>query len=364
MSIETKTEFFVGRIPIRNIWALMAYAGESRLGNKTGRFSALDETAQIPDLIAELLIRAVDIRLKRGLSLGYVYREADLNRIRGKLDLLTTDTKLLLQKGRARCRYQELSFDTPRNQFVVYALTQISKVTESNSLARTCLALAHRLIRCGVTLRRISIIELAQDQLGRHDAADREMIELAKMAIELTLPSENAGRIPIKNPEKEDWWIRRLFEKAVAGFYRHTLDPKLYKVRTGTVLDWPAEIHTPGLRSILPTMRLDITIESEQPKNKLVIDTKFTEIVTDGWMRTKSLKSAYLYQIYTYLRSQESADPISLTTSGLILHPAIEDSYFESMTLQGHKLSFATIDLTTSISEIKDSLKFIFSRAL
>ena len=37
---------------------------------------------------------------------------------------------------------------------------------------------------------------------------------------------------------------------------------------------------------------------------RIVIDTKFTSIVTAGWYREETLRSGYVYQIYAYLRSQ------------------------------------------------------------
>jgi 5-methylcytosine-specific restriction enzyme subunit McrC len=56
---------------------------------------------------------------------------------------------------------------------------------------------------------------------------------------------------------------------------------------------------------------------------RIVIDTKFTSIVTSGWYREETLRSGYVYQIYAYLRSQVGrGDSFADCASGL-LHPSI-----------------------------------------
>jgi hypothetical protein len=50
--------------------------------------------------------------------------------------------------------------------------------------------------------------------------------------------------------------------------------------------------------------------------------------------------------MYSYLRSQaRSDDPLSMSSEGILLHPAINADVDESVTLQGHTLSFMTVDL-------------------
>ena len=66
---------YVGRIPVRNLWLLMLYA--SNLFRQTDRVkrTAVEENPDdIPDLVAEILTRSVERRLKRNLSFGYLAR--------------------------------------------------------------------------------------------------------------------------------------------------------------------------------------------------------------------------------------------------------------------------------------------------
>ena len=59
----------VGRIPVRNLWLLMLYASRLYRGLPTvRRFAAEENPDEIPDLVAEILTRAVERRLRRNLS--------------------------------------------------------------------------------------------------------------------------------------------------------------------------------------------------------------------------------------------------------------------------------------------------------
>ena len=104
-------------------------------------------------------------------------------------------------------------------------------------------------------------------------------------------------------------------------------------------------------------MRTDIVIDHRDRPQRLVIDTKFTGILTRGWYREQSLRAGYVYQLYAYLRSQEGRDdraaPWADSAAGLLLHPAIDADVDESVSIQGHRLRFATVDLAASHAEIK-----------
>ena len=94
---------------------------------------------------------------------------------------------------------------------------------------------------------------------------------------------------------------------------------------------------------------------------RIVIDTKFTSIVTSGWYREETLRSGYIYQIYAYLRSQEGrGDPLADFASGLLLHPAIGQMVDETVVIQGHPVRFATVDLTTTPAKIREQLLRFF----
>ncbi len=348
---------FIGRIPVRNIWLLMLYASELLQTSEHALVDAERNPEEIADLVARLLAQAVEERQRRQLSLGYRSRSADLSRVRGRIDVLRTERRQLLARGVVACRFVELSVDTPRNRFVRGALETVARIVLQPDLRHRCRRLAADMQALGVSGAMPSRSELSADRIGRHDAADREMLAAAKLAMDLALPTEQAGTRPLPMPDREEQWARRLFERAVGGFYRAVLPSGSWDVRTGSPLDWPIDWCSQGARDILPGMRTDVVLDDLAAGRRIVIDTKFTGIVTAGWRREATLRSGYLYQIYAYLRSQAGrGDPLADGAEGLLLHPAIDETVDEAITLQGHGIRFATVDLAAENSAIRARL--------
>lgn len=354
---ESATAGFIGRIPVRNIWLLMLYASD--LFRKAGptRVDVERNPDEIADLIAELLAQAVEERQRRQLSLGRRTRSADLSRVRGRIDVLRTERRQLLARGAVACRFVELSVDTPRNRYVRGALEAVARLVTRPELRHRCRRLAADMQALGVAGVMPSRAELSTDRIGRHDATDSEMLAAAMLAMDLVLPTERAGPRALPMPDREEQWARRLFERAVGGFYRTVLQPERWRVRTGGSLDWPLDWSSEGARDILPGMQTDIVLDDTLIGRRIVIDTKFTGIVTAGWRREATLRSGYLYQIYAYIRSQAGrGDPLADKAEGLLLHPAIGEMIDEVISVHGHLIRFATVDLAAESGAIRQQL--------
>ncbi|WP_404360405.1 5-methylcytosine-specific restriction endonuclease system specificity protein McrC [Methylotuvimicrobium sp. KM1] len=354
---------YIGRIPVRNLWLLMFYASDLFKHQGAGKIALEDAPDDIPDLVAEILIRIVEKRLMHNLSFGYRTKQADLSRVRGRIDHFRTERQQLLLRGRVACQFEELTVNTPRNRYVRAALNVLSGLVNRPVLMHKCRALAGNLFQMGVTGEKPSRAQVSIDRFGRHDSDDQQMVAAAHLAFELALPTEQSGTSHLTQPEKEITWLRRLFEKAVAGFYDVVLSADGWRVSAGKKISWQITEKTEGIDRILPSMVTDIQLEHQSTSQRVIIDTKFNAIVTSGWYREETLRSGYLYQIYTYLRSQEqSCDPLSLSASGMLLHPSIEKLVDESVVIQGHQIRFATVDLSKSTNEIRERLLQIVRR--
>lgn len=355
----------IGRIPVRNLWLLFLYASDS--ARFLDRFDAeVEDSPDLPTLIGRLLAYAVEHRLRRNLSRGYQKKVAILTRVRGRIDILTTYSEELLKKGQIACRFDEHTIDTPRNRLVRAALDAVSTRVNDQGLAHRCRMLAGDLGRMGVSGLRPSHNEIASDQIGRHDAEDRLMVTLSRFVFDLVLPTEDAGGHSLTRIVRDEIFVRKLFEKAVGNFYAAELRvDEGWEVRTGKRLDWNYSDSSPGIREILPGMQTDIILENRRAQRRIVIDTKFTAILTSTVYREAILKSGYIYQMYAYLRSQEGrGDDLAETAEGLILHPSIGHSVDEFVRIQGHKIRFATVDLTASSHDILSRLRSLSSEKL
>ncbi len=362
--VESANVPTIGRIPIKNIWLLMLYASELyRELPRARSVDVEDDPDDLPNLVAEILTHAVERRMRRNLSFDYRRRRADLDRVRGRIDILRTERRQLLQRGRVACTFEELTVDTPRNRFVRAALDLLGRLASDMELAHRCRAQSAKMERAGVIgdIRRTTVT--AHERFGRLGAEDRQMMSAARLAFDLALPTEDTGAFHLATPEKEEHWVRRLFERAVGGFYEVALSPKGWRIHRGRWFRWPVDAKSPGIDAVLPSMQTDIELERPNSVNtegiprRIVIDTKFTSIIAPGRHDNQRLDSKHIYQIYAYLRSQEGdADPASLDAAGVLLHPSVGERFDESAVIQGHEIRFATVDLAADGSYIRSQL--------
>ncbi len=365
---ETVTVPTIGRIPVRNIWLLMLYASELyRELPKAQSVNVEDDPDELPNLVAELLTHAVERRMRRNLNYGYQHRQADLNRVRGRIDLLRTERRQLLQRGRVACSFEELTVDTPRNRFVKAALNLLNRIVGKDDLAHRCRNVAASMERAGVTGDLVSNNRRRPrtplSRLGRLGVNDREMLAAARLAFDLALPTEDVGTSHLTTPDKDEVWARKLFEKAVGGFYDVVLFPQGWRVSQGSRIYWPVGDQSAGIADILPSMQTDIVLERpvlnhpDGRKEKMVVDTKFASILKPGQFEKQRLRSEYIYQVYAYLMSQErEADPASLDSTGILLHPSVGEDLDEYAVIQSHKIRFVTVNLAEDSRTIRRQL--------
>jgi 5-methylcytosine-specific restriction enzyme subunit McrC len=343
----------VGKIPIKNVWLLFLYA--SGLAQFSDRFEAeVEESPDLKSLIARLLCYAVEKRLRRNLSFGYRHRNETLKRIRGRIDILKTVSGDLFRRGEVACRFEELTIDTPRNRLVRAALSRLSSILDDNDLAHRCRTLANDLGRVGVSGAEPTRVEMAADQVARHEGDDRLMVSL-----DLILPMEAAGSRTVPKAEREETEFRKLFEKAIGNFFAAELEREDgWRVYPGKQFAWPAQSASHGFAAFMPIMITDIIIENEREARRIIIDTKFTDILTASKYDAERFKTGHLYQLYAYLRSQEKDhDPRSFDSEGWLLYPSIGRDIDEAAIIQGHRVRLVTIDLSLPSSEIIERLR-------
>ncbi|WP_082577384.1 MULTISPECIES: 5-methylcytosine-specific restriction endonuclease system specificity protein McrC [unclassified Massilia] len=345
----------IGRVPVRNLWLLMFYASDLFKVRGAGPGGIDEAPDDLPHLVAEILAHSVEQRIRRHLTQGYQPRHAVLNRVRGRIDVLKTVRQRLLERGMVACRFEELTVNTPRNRLVHTALESVSRLVKDRDLRCRCRGLAGTMRAMGVSVEPPTRTQIAAERFGRNDAQDRVMVESAKLALELALPTEDGTR-ELPQPDREGTWVRNLFEKAVRGFYEVVLKPEGWRVSKRRWF-WQATPKTNGLEAILPNMESDVVLEHAGAGRRIVIDTKFTSIVIPGWHREWTLDSGYIYQMYAYLQSQVGlGDPLADSASGILLHPAVGTMVDEEVEIQGHSIRFATVDLMASPSAIRSQL--------
>ena len=333
----------------------MLYASDLFRMNAKDQLQVEEMLDYLPDVVAQMLAQAVKERLQRNLHRTYEPQRGVLDRVRGGIDLLRTESRQLIRQGKVACRFEDLSIDTTRNRYVKAALESIASKVSASSLRHLCRTLARILKSIGVSDYVPSYREVSTDRFGPHDIEERFMVAVARLAFDLDLPVEIQGDRLLGRSDHDVRWLRKLFQRAVYGFYKVNLSPHGWSVHHGSRIYWPVDASTPGLSGILPIMETDIELIHLQSQRKIVIDTKFTSLIKPARFR-ETISSNYLYQIYSYLRSQVDESPLSRCAEGVLLHPTTELPVNEIASIQGHILRFTTVDLSGSPTAFKDGL--------
>ena len=345
----------MNKIPIKNIWWLMLYASELRAHDMTGRFGVEDNPDYMPRLVAEILIHAIRRRLLRNLSVELQSRQADLARVRGRIDHIRTGRHCLLEQGKIACVFEYFTVNTPKNQYVKAALDSLSRIMKDKELKRSCHIYSRALERAGVA--RYAPMNTIRAKMPNtiSNPEDRQMLAAAELAHNMRIPTEETGDSYMLVTDRNEKWLRRLFEKAIWGFYDAVLSHHEWSVRHGERIYWQQEFPTIRIKDILPDMQTDIVLERIDTKTRMIIDTKFTTMVTENQYGKLRLKSDHIFQLYSYLKSQENNES-SYAASGMLLYPSVGENVDESVTIQGHRIRFATVDLAADSVDIRKRL--------
>ena len=116
-----------------------------------------------------------------------------------------------------------------------------------------------------------------------------------------------------------------------------------------------------AITEYLPRMQVDVLLTNPLRNRQIIVDTKFTGILGFGKYGSVVFKSPHLYQLYTYIRSQEATLPSC--REGVLLYPATGRKFRERAWLQGILLRMETVDLMQPWQEIEQELLALFADA-
>lgn len=342
------------QIPIRNLWLLQFFASDLFRIDGYGPVSAEDAPEELPDLAARILADEVAQRLHRGLSVGFRSVTRNERRVRGRINQLTTERHQLLSRGQVNCTFDEIVTDIPSNRLARAALERAAALVPDRPRYRS---LARQLEMAGVLGACPRLAEVPHIRQQRLLQRDRTMLAAAELLLSFAVPTTEEGDRHLPLPADDDPYLRKLFEHAAYGIYRHHLVPQGWKVKHGPTQQWDISEASTGMAAVLPSMQLDIVLEHPNPDGagprRVVIDTKFTAVTKAGHYRAATLSSGYVYQIYAYLKSQAAAEG-DHPSEGLMLHPVVDGHFDEEVVIQGRRIRFATVDLTAPGWQIAD----------
>ena len=347
----------IERIPIRNIYYLLLYAW-NRLEEAEVVDVSTEDAASLLNLFAMVLIGGTQHLLKRGLDRGYIPFQEDLRGIRGKINFGMTLKRQLMANALLACEFDDLSHNVVHNQILrttVAALAISSDV--DNSLRGELADLCRRL--SAIDEITLSPTIFHRVSLHRNNAFYGFLMDVCEMVYQYYLVSEEPGKERFRNFIRDENKMPQVFEDFVRNFFKIELEGKYtgYWVKGSEIIFWNVEAPESEDIKYLPTMVTDISLKT--PDGYLIIDAKYYKNTLHAYYDEK-IRSANLYQLFSYLKNIEAKGPNYKRASGILLYPTVKHSLDLNYEIQGHRISIKTIDLARQWQTIRtDLLKIV-----
>ena len=323
----------------------------------------VEDAPNLDALLVSILAKLVQQRLRIGLGRNYIDEERLLRGLRGRVDFSESLKRLALQNGQAYCRFQEFSLNAPKNQIVRSTLTRVGQVGQvaGDPATRELRQTVRRLSRDleGVDLVELSLAFIHRQNLGRNDNDYRLMLAICDLLLARQMPTEAASYRSLPGMNRDAMTLHAVYEKFVANFYRLHLSG--WSVSAQSHLDW----NGPNTSAYLPIMQPDVVLQHRASGRLIVLDTKYTaNILSSGQYGQLKFDSSHIYQVYTYLRSQEHLSEQHRHAAGVLLYPAVEWPLSEEVNIDGHSIGFETVDLALAWKDIQSKLLAIANQRL
>src|SRR5258706_2006439 len=349
-------------IPIRNLWHMCLYAWNEVPLKNHWTLDVAEEAPTLDALLASILVKLVQQRLRIGLGRSYVNEHQSIRGIRGRIDFAESLKQQAFEQGQAVCEFQQYSANAPKNQIIRSTLTRLVQIgnfgpdyTQANELSHTLRMLTRALD--GVDLIELKLDFIRRQQFDRNDVDYHLMMAICELILLRQMPSEQGAELGLPALDRDALILYNIYERFVANFYRIHLHG--WKVVRQKQLDW----HDKSQNRLMPSLRPDLVLEELTTGRMLILDTKFTaqNLVTNPWGK-RTFDSSHLYQIYTYLRTQEHLSEPHSRATGILLYPTVDHNLSENIELENHTIRIESIDLTAQWQNIEQELLYIINK--
>lgn len=344
-------------IPIRNLWYMLLYAWNEAPATSPATLDDIENSPSLDALLASVLARLMQNRLRIGLGRSYINEQQPLKGIRGRLLFTESLKRQAFERGQAVCEFQQYSLNVPKNQIVRSTLARLVQTGQFGPDEARAEALRHtlrRLIRDldGIDLVGLKLDFIRRQQLGRNDRDYRLMLAICELLLQRQMPADVTGDQRLPGLNHADLVMYKVYERFVANFYQMHL-PR-WEVTPQKRLGW----HEKQTSPYLPSLQPDLILREKATGRIVVLDTKFTagSLVKGQWGNL-SFDSGHLYQLYTYLKTQEHLSAQHREACGILLYPAvIQSPISERIKIQEQTLRIETVDLCQPWQEIEQYL--------
>ncbi|RUU14455.1 hypothetical protein EOD23_00985 [Mesorhizobium sp. USDA-HM6] len=336
------------KIPIRNLYYLLLYAwGYFQAGAVTD--VGTDNSPDLPNLFARILVERTRTLLRRGLDRGYHSQIQETRAPRGRLLVGEVVKQQTLRRGAVVCQTDELTSDVLHNRILLSSLLRLAHCTEVRSDVRHDLQIVASRFQ-GVSPIRLSADIFHRVQLSRNTSQYGLLMKICEFVFWSLMPDQDGSNSRFQNILDDETRMSAVFEEFLRGFYRAELRDRSVG---SEMMTWSASARNPSHLVLLPAMQTDITIRSAT--ETLIIDAKFYREALGGGRYSARLRSAHLYQLATYLTHAQKREPGRLIR-GLLVYPQTQSALDLEYEMLGFPVRVSTVDLSAGWMQIRDEL--------
>jgi 5-methylcytosine-specific restriction enzyme subunit McrC len=336
------------QIPIQNIYYLLCYAWNKLEESKIVDVNEID-TTELIDLFAKILSNSCSRLLKQGLDRYYIEHEDVIMGIKGKFNFSATIKQNVLPLSKTACIYDEFDYDILHNQILK---TTIGKLLRTKNLDSTLRDELHKIYLKFPPISEIVIRKSMYNQirLHRNNYHYDFILKVCQIVNENLFIDESKGNYKLKDFTREEKAMARLFEAFVRNFYKVETD---FSVSSDSI-KWQLKSDNAEDLEMLPTMLTDITLQ--KGNKKIILDTKYYKEAFQARYDKKKINSNNLYQLFSYLKNQETDSDLTLNCEGILLYPSIQNDFIHSFKYENHKIKIMSINLNQDWQNIRSDL--------
>ena len=332
-------------ILIKNIYYMLSYAF-AVLDQGDYEEIATEDFDNIHNLFAAILSKGINRQLKQGLYREYLNSKENVVVARGKINVPGTMQNKLARKHILNCEYDELSENNLMNQVLkttVVLLLRHAKVNVEykNELKKEMLFFSN------VDTVDPSEIRWSNIRFQRNNNAYRMLIGLCRLIFDGMLLTTDSGEYRLATfLDKQK--MSHLYEKFILEYYKK--EHRELHVSSSQI-PWNLDDDE---NDMLPIMQSDIMLNGND--KTLIIDAKYYKTSTQSRYDTTTIRSAHLYQIYSYVKNYDKDRTGNVL--GMLLYAKTDEETPPNGTysMDGNKIMVRTLDLNCDFAEIRRQL--------
>ena len=343
-------------IPVHNIYYMLSYAFKA-LNSQGFRQMVTESFQNLGDLCAAILCKGVSLQIKQGLARAYIVRTEPLSALRGRIDIQESIKTQSLLRQRLVCTYDDFSINTPLNQII--KTTMILLINGDIDRERKKELRKLLVYFAGIDTLDIHNINW-HIQYNRQNETYRMLMSVCYLIVKGLLQTQEDGSTKMMDFFDEQRMCR-LYEKFILEYYRKEYR-NLGAVANASQIPWQLD---DGFDEMLPVLQTDIMLTYRE--KVLIIDAKYYAQTTQRHFDVRTVHSANLNQIFTYVKNKE-AELIGRQheVSGMLLYAKTDEDIYPNheYRMSGNRIAINTLDLSGNFETIRQQLDEIADRFL